>query len=184
MVTKASLFSQLLHVFPRNEFARIAKDNNAEFAAKGFTCWTQFVSMLFCQLARADSLRNICNGLACCLGKLSHLGLHEAPKKSTLSYANSKRPAKLYEDLFWASLNHFRDKGALGAKKHKFRFKNKLLSLDSTTVSLCLSLFPWRHFDAPRAASKRTFCWTTPITCPPLSTSAMPTCMTRAYCPC
>jgi hypothetical protein len=154
MVTKASLFSQLLHVFPRNEFARIAKENNAEFAAKGFTCWTQFVSMLFCQLARADSLRDICNGLACCLGKLSHLGLSEAPKKSTLSYANAQRPAKLYEDLFWSSLEHFRGKGALGAKRHKFRFKNKLLSLDSTTISLCLSLFPWATFRRAKGGVK------------------------------
>ena len=81
MVTKASLFSQLLHVFPRNEFARIAKDNNAEFAAKGFTCWTQFVSMLFCQLARADSLRNICNGLPAVWAS-SHISVFTKPPKN------------------------------------------------------------------------------------------------------
>ena len=102
--------------------------------------------MLFCQLAHADSLREICNGLGCCLGKLVHLGIAKAPNKSTLSYANSHRPAKLYEDLFYTALNRFRDEAGLGQRKKKFRFKNKLLSLDSTTISLCLELFPWAKF--------------------------------------
>jgi hypothetical protein len=85
MVRTASLFSQLLEQFPRTEFARLVKKHSAERGAKGFTCWTQFVSMLFCQVARTDSLRDICNGLACCLGKLTHLGVAKAPKRSTLS---------------------------------------------------------------------------------------------------
>ncbi len=75
MVKTASLFSQLLQHFPRTEFAALVKKHGAERGAKGFTCWTQFVSMLFCQLAQADSLREICNGLACCLGKLTHVGI-------------------------------------------------------------------------------------------------------------
>jgi hypothetical protein len=154
MVLKASLFSQLLGMFPRNEFAKLAKMNAADFGAKGFTSWTQFVAMLFSQLARADSLRDICNGMACCLGKLSHLGVSDAPPRSTLSYANIVRPAKLYEDLFWTSLGHFRARGDLGQKKHKFRFKNKLLSLDSTTISLCLELFPWAKFRRAKGGVK------------------------------
>ena len=100
MVKTASLFSQLLDQFPRHEFAKLVKKHNAEYKAKGFICWTQFVSMLFCQVARTDSLREICNGLACCLGKLAHLGVSKAPNKSTLSYANGHRPAELFEDLF------------------------------------------------------------------------------------
>jgi len=118
MVKSASLFSQLLEQFPRDEFARLVKKHGAEHNAKGFTCWTQFVSMLFCQTARADSLREICNGLACCLGKLVHLGVSRTPKKSTLSYANGHRPAELFEDLFWVALDRFRTQGHLGAKKH------------------------------------------------------------------
>lgn len=65
--------------------------------------------MLFCQLGRADSLREICNGLACCQGRLIHLGIRETPRRSTLSYANEHRPATLYEDLFWTALARFRD---------------------------------------------------------------------------
>jgi hypothetical protein len=79
MLQAASLFNQLLQHFPRSEFAALVKKHSAERAAKGFTCWTQLVAMMFCQLARADSLREICNGLACSEGKLVHLGITNAP---------------------------------------------------------------------------------------------------------
>src|SRR6202165_5199216 len=103
MVQVASLFNQLLQHFPRTEFAALVKKHGGERAAKGFTCWTQFVSMLFCQLGRADSLREICNGLSCCLGRLVHVGISKAPCRSTLSYANQHRPAALFEELFWTA---------------------------------------------------------------------------------
>ena len=93
---KASIFSQLLKFFPRNEFDKIVRKHGAERHAKGFTSWSQFVSMLFCQLAGAESLREICTGLGCCLGKLRHLGVNAPPNKSTLSYANAHRPAAMF----------------------------------------------------------------------------------------
>ena len=71
---------------------------------------------MFCQLAHADSLREICNGLVCCLGKLVHLGIDVAPSKSTLSYANQHRPANLYEELFYTALARFRDEKGLGRR--------------------------------------------------------------------
>lgn len=154
MVQASSLFTQLLHHFPRTEFASLVEDHGAERAAKGFTCWTQFVAMEFCQLARADSLREICNGLACAEGKLAHLGVANPPNKSTLSYANQNRPAALFEDLFYTALNRFRGQEGLGGRKAKFRFKNKLLSLDSTTISLCLDLFPWAKFRRAKGGVK------------------------------
>lgn len=153
-VQVASLFNQLLQHFPRTEFAALVKKHDAERAAKGFTCWTQFVSMLFCQLGRADSLREICNGLACGLGRLVRLGLAKAPCRSTLSYANEHRPAALFEELFWTASARFREQQALGGRKHKFRFKNKLLPLDSTTISLCLALFPWAKFRRAKGGVK------------------------------
>lgn len=154
IVQVASLFNQLLQHFPRTEFAALVKKHDAERAAKGFTCWTQFVAMLFCQLGRADSLREICNGLACCLGRLVHLGITKAPRRSTLSYANEHRPAALFEDLFWTALTRFREQPGVGSRKHQFRFKNKLLSLDSTTISLCLTLFPWAKFRRAKGGVK------------------------------
>ena len=154
MASAVSLFSQLLRHFPRTEFASLVKKHGAERHAKGFTCWDQFIAMLFCHVARADSLREICGGLSCCLGKLAHLGMGRAPKRSTLSYANEHRPAALYENLFWTALERFRGQGRLSGGKTGFRFRNKLLSLDSTTVSLCLNLFPWARFRRAKGGVK------------------------------
>jgi len=154
MVQVASLFNQLLDHFPKLEFDGLVRKHEADKGAKGFATRTQLVAMLFCQLAGADSLREICNGLACSQGKLIHLGVSHAPNKSTLSYANEHRPAALFEDLFWTTMNRFRDQAVLGGWKTKFRFKNKLLSLDSTTISLCLTMFPWAKFRRAKGGVK------------------------------
>ena len=154
MVKSASIFSQLLRFFPQTEFTKIVRKHGAERHAKGFTSWTQFVSMLFCQLAGAESLREICTGLACCLGKLRHLGVKKAPNKSTLSYANAHRPAAMFEELFMNTLARFRSLGELGSGKHKFRFKNKLYSMDATVISLCLSMFPWAKYRTAKGGVK------------------------------
>ena len=74
----------------------MVKRTYAERHARGFSRWSQFVAMLFCQLGRAHSLREICGGLASCEGKLSHLGIRAAPSRSTLAYANEHRPWQLY----------------------------------------------------------------------------------------
>lgn len=154
MIKVASLFSQLLAHVPRSRFDALARRHQTERGAKGFSCWTQLVAMLFCHLARADSLREICNGLACCQGKLNHLGVAKAPNKSTLSYANAHRPAAFYEALFWELEDRFRATTGLGRRKARFRFKNKLLSLDSTTISLCLALFPWASYRRAKGGVK------------------------------
>ena len=156
MVRTASLFSQLLDLFPRNQFQYSVKAYGAERYTKGFTCWGQFVAMLFCQLAQAHSLREICDGLSCCLGKLIHVGVREAPKRSTLSYANKHRPWQLYERVFYQLLEKCRLdlSGALAASRRKFRFRNKLLSLDASVIDLCVSLFDWARFRQTKGAVK------------------------------
>ena len=90
---------------------------------RGFPCWGQFVAMLFCQLGQAHSLREICGGLAATEGKLKHLGLSAAPKRSTLSYANRQRPWQLFETVFQQLLGKCRGQLGLTARGHKFRFK-------------------------------------------------------------
>lgn len=154
MIQVSSLFSQLLKHISRAQFQSLVKKHEAEKHSKGFSCWTQFVAMLFAQMAHADSLREICNGLRCCLGKLVHLGINNAPNKSTLSYANEHRPAEMYRDLFYETYEHFQSQGGFGHRKTKFRFKNKLLSLDATVISLCLSLFPWAKFRRAKGGVK------------------------------
>jgi hypothetical protein len=146
-----SIFSQLLALFARDEFAKFVKERHAERHARGFTCWGQFVAMMFCQLARAHSLREICQGLAACEGKLKHLGLSDSPRRSTLAYANEHRPWEVYQDQFFALLRRCEQQQRPG---HGFRFHNKLVSLDSTTMALSLSLYDWAHFQRAKGAVK------------------------------
>ena len=145
-----SIFSQLLQLFSRIEFQQAVDRTQAERHARGFTCWGQFVAMLFCQLGRAHSLREITGGLRSCEGKLKHLGI-PAPSRSTLAYANEHRPWQLYEKVFLQLLERCRMQG--GGRK-KFRFKNKLVSLDATTIDLCLAMFDWARFRRTKGAIK------------------------------
>jgi hypothetical protein len=151
MVRHASLFSQLVALFNRGQFHGLVFRHKAERFAKAFNSWDHFVAMLFCQLAQAKSLREICGGLSCCVGKLRHLGVKKAPNKSTLSYDNAHRPWQMFQELFYQTLDICK---LAGTGKHRFKFKNKLLSLDSSTISLCLSLFPWAKFRRTKGAVK------------------------------
>ena len=147
-----SIFSQLLQLFPRTAFHELVMATRAERHARGFTCWGQFVAMLFCHLGRAHSLREIWGGLASCEGKLAHLGI-TAPARSTLAYANAHRPWQLYEQVFYQLL--VRCQAVAWAKK--FRFKNTLLSLDATVIDLCAEMFEWAAFRRTKGAVKLHF---------------------------
>jgi hypothetical protein len=147
-----SIFNQLLQLFPRVEFQKAVVETRAERHARGFTCWGQFVAMLFCQLGKAHSLREIVGGLASCEGRLAHLGI-TAPSRSTLAYANAHRPWQLYQAVFYQLLARCQ---AVAPGK-KFRFKNKLLSLDATIIDLCAEMFPWATFRRTKGAVKLHF---------------------------
>ena len=148
-----SSFSQMLQKFPRHEFEAAVNEHKAERHARGFECWTQFVAMLFCQLGHAQSLREITGGLAAAEGRLNHVGVKRPPSRSTLAYANAHRPWELFAGVFHRLYEHCRrEAGARGARK--FRFKHKLLSLDSTMIPLCLSLFDWALYRRAKGAVK------------------------------
>lgn len=147
----SSIFGQILQLFSKREFYEAVQETGAERGAKGFTCWQQFVGMLFCQLGQARSLREICGGLASCMGKLKHLGVQAAPNRSTLSYANEHRPWQLYEQIFYRFLSRCH---VLGEGKRKFRFRNQLFSLDATVIQLCVSLFDWAKYKTTKGAVK------------------------------
>jgi hypothetical protein len=146
----SSIFSQMLQLFSRTEFEQAVREHRAEWHARGFSCWGQFVAMLFCHLGRAQSLREICGGLAASEGKLRHLGLPDAPKRSTLAYANEHRPWQLYRTVFYQLLSRCREV----AGTHGFRFKNKLLTLDATLIELCASVFDWAQYRRTKGAVK------------------------------
>jgi hypothetical protein len=147
-----SIFNQVLQLFSRADFQRAVIHTKAERHARGFPCWDQFVAMLFAQLGRAHSLREICGGLASCEGRLAHLGV-KAAKRSTLAYANAHRPWELYQRVFYQVLARCRE--VAGTKP--FRFKNKLLSLDATVIDLCAEMFPWAVFRRAKGAVKLHF---------------------------
>lgn len=149
----SSIFSQLLQFFPRLEFEALVREHNAERHARGFTCWQQFVAMLFCQLAYAQSLREICGGLAALPSNLRHVGVMECPKATTLSYANAHRPWELYRAIFHQTLIRCQAEAALRSRR-KFRFKHKLLSIDSSMVELCAETFDWARYQKTKGALK------------------------------
>jgi hypothetical protein len=146
-----SIFSQMLRLIPRAVFQQAVQEHKAERHARGFTCWGQLVAMLFCHLGQARSLREICNGLAASEGKLKHLGVPNAPCRSTLAYANEHRPWELYETVFHQLLGQCENE-ARGKKK--FRFKNKLVSVDSTGIDLCAEIYDWAHYKRTKGAVK------------------------------
>lgn len=143
-----NMFSQILQVIPHSTFAQLVFKNRSDRHAKGFSSWDQLVAMLFCQFAQSKSLREISDGLAVTGGKLNHLGLNSAPAKSTLAYANAHRPNQLFLDLFSQILTICQTESP--GKKKKFRFKNKLFSLDSTTIDLCLICSPGPNSVKPK----------------------------------
>jgi hypothetical protein len=109
------------------------------------------VSVLLCQLGKAQSLWEICGGLASSKGKLNHLGWDEGPRRTTLAYANEHRSWKIYEEMFYHLLGQARQ---YDWRKRKFRFKNNLFSMDATCIELCLSMFDWAHFRRANGAIK------------------------------
>lgn len=140
-------------MIPRGGFEAAVKEHQAERHARGFSSWGQLVAMLFCQLAQAKSLREITEGLQASEGKLKHLGLPEAPARSTLAYANSHRPWQLFETVFHQLLADCRRR--LGAKANgKLGLPGKLMSLDATVIDLCAAVFDWAHFRTTKGAVK------------------------------
>ena len=149
-----SIFSQVLKLFSRGGFEKAVKQHKAERHARGFTSWGQFIAMLFCQVGRAHSLREICAGLACCEGYLKHLGVPVAPKRSTLAYANEHRPWQLYQTVFEQTLLKCQELVRSQGGRKKFRFKNKLMSLDGSIIDLSVSMFDWAKFRRTKGAIK------------------------------
>jgi hypothetical protein len=149
-----SMFSQILKLIPRSDFQCRVTETGAERGSKGLSSWSQFGAMMFCQLGRANTLREIEGGLKSCEGKVKHLGITVA-KRSSLSYANSHRPSELFEKVFGDLFDTVAAKVAeKSGGKRKFRFKNKLVSLDSTTIELCASMYDWAHYMRTKGAVK------------------------------
>jgi len=136
-----TILHQMRKLIPRHHFARLETEHGTGRKARFFTRWSQLAHLLSMQLTARVSLRDCVSSLKTRIKSLYHLGVKAAPR-STFADANHKRPASFFEALF--GLRYRRCQPL--APKHKFRFKNKLFSLDATVVSLCRTLFPWASF--------------------------------------
>lgn len=152
MIHGKSIFSQCMDLINREKFDKNAKRRLADKGSKGFSSWDLLVSMMYLQLAQAKSLREIEYGLKGCVGKLRHLGMDDAPKRSTLSYANAHRPWQLFQDVFYQMLELCQKETM--PKKRKFRFSNKLYSFDATSIEMGLKTFDWAKYRRAKGAVK------------------------------
>ncbi|MFT4919062.1 MAG: hypothetical protein ACI8RU_001680 [Zhongshania aliphaticivorans] len=144
-----TVFSQLLKLVSRHEFENLAKQHHEGQKLRKMSRWSQFVALSLAHFSGRSSLRDIVSNLSAQAARLYHLGTGNV-SRSTLSRVNESQPYTLYEALFHKLLS--RCQGV--APKHGFRFGNKLYSLDSTTIDLCLSVFPWAKFRRAKGAVK------------------------------
>jgi hypothetical protein len=149
---KINLFSQIISKLDRSSFNSLVKNRETDKHQKGFNSWTHLVSMLFCQFAKSQSVRDISNGLKSATGNLNHLGIQKAPSKSTISYQNKHRDWQLFKDYYFKLLSRLGQQ--MNVKQTKFRIKSKIFLLDSSTISLCLSLFDWAKYKTNKGAVK------------------------------
>ena len=151
-MTNITLFSQIIKKLDRLSFNKLVREKETDKHSKGFDSWTHLVSMLFCQFAKSQSVRDISNGLRSATGNLNHLGVEKAPSKSSVSYQNQRRDWELFRDYYLKLLETLGQQAY--QKRVKFRIKSKIFLLDSTTISLCLSLFDWAKYKTTKGAVK------------------------------
>ena len=151
-MTNITLFSQITSKLDRTKFSKLVKERQTDKHQKGFNSWTHLVSMLFCQFAKSQSVRDISNGLRSATGNLNHMGIDRAPSKSTISYQNKNRDWNLFRDYYYQLLGSLGQQA--GFKQVKFKIKTKIFLLDSSTISLSLSLFDWAKYKTAKGAVK------------------------------
>jgi hypothetical protein len=144
-----TIFSQLKRFVPEHQFNYLVESHKGNYRTKHFTCTSQFNSLLYAQITGKDSLRDIETSLRSQESKLYHLGIKKI-SRTTLADANERINYQIYEKLFYKILQRCQSL----SKKHTFRFKNELYSLDSTTIDLCLAIFPWAKFRTTKGAIK------------------------------
>ena len=151
-MSKLTLFAQIIGKLDSAKFKKIVLKHQSDKHEKGYYSWTHLVSMLFCQFAKSQSVRDISNGLRSATGNLNHLGINKAPSKSTISYQNKHRSYEVFKDYYFELLKSLGQQA--GFKQVKFSIKSKIFLLDSTTISLCLSLFDWAKYKTAKGAVK------------------------------
>ena len=153
MNTGRTILSQLLDFVSKYEFDKCVDKYNGNYKVKSFTCWEQFIIMAFAQLTNRESLRDIESCLEAISPKLYHSGVKSKVKKSTLSDANEKRDWRIYAEfaqlLIQEARKLYKDNNNFSVEIDEIAY-----ALDSSTIDLCLSLFPWAKFRKRKGAVK------------------------------
>ena len=152
LMANLTLFSQIISGLDLVKFYKLVKEKQTDKHEKGYNSWTQLVSMLFCQFAKSQSIRDISNGLRSATGNLNHLDVSKAPSKSSISYENKNRNWELFRDYYYELLEHLGQHPRF--RQVKFKIKSKIYLLDATTISLCLSIFDWAKYKTAKGAAK------------------------------
>jgi len=144
-----TIFRQMLGLFSRLEFQNIVNRYKGDFHVRNCRCWDQMIHLMFSQFSSRDSLRETTDTMHSQYRKHYHLGVRAIPR-STLSDANTLRDYRIYHDLFFVILYRVQRV----APKYKLNLDRDFFILDSTTIDLCLKLFPWARFRKAKAAVK------------------------------
>jgi hypothetical protein len=150
-----TILGQMVGLISRSHFEKQVKEYKTEHGAKGLKSWAQFITMLFGQISNQHGLRSLVKGMNSQRNSWYHLGITtivREMKRSTIAYANATRDANLYKAVFENLLSQ----AHTISLSHGFRFKNPLYSIDSTTIDLCLKLFPWADFRKNKGGIKLT----------------------------
>ena len=139
-----TIFSQLMEHLPQHKFRQCVERYKGDYKIRSFSCWNQFLSMSFAQLTYRESLRDIETCLRAMQNKLYHMGIKSKVSKSTLADANEKRDYRIYEDFAKILITIARELYA--TEEFEKELDETVYALDSTTIDLCLSLFPWAKF--------------------------------------
>lgn len=141
-----------MNYVPMHKFHSCVKKYNGDYKVHSFTCWEQFLVMSFAQLTYRDSLRDIETCLRAIQNKLYHLGIRSNISRSTIADANEKRDWRIYADFANILIDYAKEL----YKDDKFfnELNETVYALDSTTIDLCLSLFPWAKFRQTKSAVK------------------------------
>lgn len=146
------VFAQIMEWFPRYRFGQIVARWGGERRTRRFSCMDQFLVMAFAQLTGRESLRDIVTCLHAMRGKLYHAGLRGTIARSTLADANERRPWQIWQELGVLLIE--RGRRLYRGEALEVDLTNTLYALDSTTIDLCLALFPWARFRRAKAAVK------------------------------
>lgn len=152
MNSERTIFSQIMDFAPRYEFNKCVARYNGNYKIKSFSCWDQFLCMAFAQLTYRESLRDIQTCLRSVHTKLYHMGFRGKVSRNTLANANQIRDWRIYADFAQVLIHHTRR--LYTHEPFGVELDQTVYALDSTTIDLCLSVFPWAQFRKRKGAIK------------------------------